>query len=168
MQLQPYERHIACLLSGLLIGLSLVVSFDNNPCGDCRSEKVTVHVVGAVEEAHVQVKEGTTIEDLFQLVQMHSDADISELDSERRLTNGEVIVVPHQGQTTVYVIGAVEEAKVVAVPAGAGPKAVLQSVKIRKNADTSSFLRRKRVKNGEVIEIKAKKQPKSGRSAIQE
>ena len=105
---------------------------------------------------------------MFQLVQIHSDADISELDGVRRLTNGEVIVVPCQGKTSVYVTGAVEEAKVVVVPQDAGPKAVLQSVKIRNNADTSSFLRRKRVKNGEVIEIKAKKQRKSGRSAVQE
>jgi hypothetical protein len=166
MQLQPHERHMACLLSGLLIGLSLVVLCDNRPYADCRSEKITVHIVGAVEEAHLQVNEGATLEDLFLLANLHSDADISELDGVRRLTNGEVIVVPCKGQTTVYVTGAVEEAKVVIVSKDGGPNSVLQSVKVRNNADTRSFLRRKRVKNGEVIEIKAKKQVKSDDRAI--
>jgi hypothetical protein len=152
---------MACLLSGLLIGLSLVVLCDNRPYADFRSEKITVHIVGAVEEAHLQVNDGATLEDLFLLVKLHSDADISELDGVRRLTNGEVIVIPGKGQTTVYVTGAVEEAKVVIVPQDGGPNSVLQSVKVRNNADTRSFLRRKRVKNGEVIEIKAKKQAKS-------
>ena len=61
MKLQPYERHIACLLSGLLIGLSLVVLCDTHPYAEGRSETITVHIVGAVEEAYVQVKEGTTL-----------------------------------------------------------------------------------------------------------
>ena len=168
MQLQPYERHVACLLSGLLIGLSLVVLCDTRPLSDISGEKITVHIVGAVDEFHVQVSEGATVQDVIKLVQVHSDADTAELDGARRLTHGEVVVVPSKGQTSVYVTGAVEEPKVVVIPDNGGPKEVLQSVKLRKDADARSFLRRKRVKNGEVIEIKVKKQPKSRRLAVQE
>ena len=64
----------------------------------------------------------------------------------------------HKGLTTVYVTGAVEEAKVVTVPKDAGPEAVLQSIQMRIDADRASFLRRKKIKNGEVIKIRPKRQ----------
>jgi hypothetical protein len=161
MQLQAHERHMACLLSGLLIGLSLVVLFDHRPLVQLGGEYISVHVVGAVDETQLQVKEGTTLEDLLSSIRVRPDADLSELDSVRRLIDGEVIVVPFEGKKTVYVTGAVEEAKVVTIPCDAGVAAILQSVNVRNNADVRSFLRRKRVKNGEIIEIRAKKEVKS-------
>jgi hypothetical protein len=157
MQLQPHERHMACLLSGLLVGLSLVVLRDHRPSADFSCEKISVHIVGAVDEATLSVNEGTILEDLLQLAHVHDDADLSELDGQRRVTNGQVVVVPYAGKTTVYVTGAVEEAKVVTVPKEAGPKDVLQAVNVREDAIITYFLRRKRIKNGDVIEFKAKK-----------
>jgi len=157
MQLQPYERHMACLLSGLLIGLSLVVLCDHRPFHAPNCEEISVHVVGAVDETHVRVKSGSTLEDLLQSVHLHPDADVSELDGVRRLGDGDVLVVPHMDQMTVYVTGAVEEEKVVTVPKDSGPKSILQCVQTRNDADRTSFLRRKRVKNGEVIKIKTQR-----------
>ena len=162
MKLQPYERHMACLISGLLIGLSLVVFCDHRSLCETSGDDISIHVVGAVEEAHVCVRAGTTLEDLLQTVHVHPDADISELDGIRRLTDGEVIVVPHEGLITVYVTGAVEEPKVVTISMDGRPNDILQFVKFRDDADRKSFLRRKRVKNGEIIKIKTKRNSRSG------
>ena len=156
-QLQPYERHMACLLSGLLIGLTLVVFYDHRPTSSDHFEEISIFVVGAVDEAHVHARKGATVEDLFQSVHLHLDADTSELDGMRRLNDGEVVVIPKKGMTTVYVTGAVEESKVVIVPKETGPETILQCVCIRADADRASFLRRKKIKNGEVIRIRSKK-----------
>ena len=155
MHLQPYERHVSCLISGLLLGLSLVVFCDSRPLSNFQGDEISVHVVGAVDETHLRVKAGATLGDLLEAVRLHPNADVSEFDGIRRLSDGEVIVIPYAGMTTVYVTGAVEEPKAVAVPNGAGPSIVLQAVKTRDDADRKSFLRRKKLKNGEVIKIRS-------------
>ena len=157
MHLQPYERHASCLISGILLGLGLVVFCDNRSLSDGSGDEISIHVVGAVDEAYLHVKAGATLGDLLEAVRLHPDADASELDGVRRLSDGEVIVIPHEGATTVYVTGAVEEAKVVVIPKETDPSAILQFVKTRDDADRKSFLRRKKVKNGEVIKIRSKR-----------
>jgi hypothetical protein len=74
------------------------------------------------------------------------------------LHDGDVIVVPHKGATTIYVKGAVVEPKVVVLRFDEGPREAIKALQMQEGADLSSFLRRKSLKNGSVIEIKMKKQ----------
>jgi hypothetical protein len=160
MQLRPYERHMACLLSGVLIGLSAVVLSDRRPMGADQGDEISLHVVGAVDEAYVHMRAGATLEDLLQTIHLHPDADTSELDGASRLVGRSTIVIPFADCITVYVTGAVEEEKVVMLPKDAEPKCILDRVTTLENADRASFLRRKRIKNGEIIKIKAKSRAK--------
>ena len=157
MGLQVYERHMACLISGLLLGLSLVVFYDNRLLSKVQGDEISVRIVGAVDETSLRISEGATLGDILETVHLHPDADLSELDGIRRVSDGEVVVIPHAGMTTVYVTGAVEESKTVCISKEAGPSAVLQFVKTRDDADRKSFLRRKKLKNGEVIKIRSKR-----------
>ena len=71
-----------------------------------------------------------------------------------------MVVVPFYGRTTVYVTGAVLHPTVVTLEQGDSMNQVLHSVQLQDDADISAFLRRKKLKNGAVVEIKKKKQQK--------
>ena len=156
-QLRSYERHTACLLSGLLAGLGLFVVIQGRNISVGVGETIRVHVVGAVRETDVMLPLGATLDDVLTRIELLDGAEPTNLDGQRRMNNGEIVVIPYGGTTTVYVTGAVKEAKVVVLDDMAKPKQVLECVDLQNDADISMFLRRRTVRNGSVIEIKKKK-----------
>ena len=162
-QLQPYERHIACFLSALLAGLGLYVAFESRQVSVRSAEHIAVQVVGAVKEARISLPPGATIDDVLTMITVDENADLTELDGTKKLADGEIIVVPEKGRITVYIFGAVDEPKVVVINREEAPGAVLQYIHLHEDADIASFLRRKKLRNGSIIEIK-KKRRRSGKS----
>lgn len=157
-QLRPYERHVACMLSALLAGLGLLVTIEGRKLRTDVSDPMSVHVVGAAVESQIVLPQGSTLDDVLARLVLDENADCTALDGSRRLGDGETIVIPYVGMTTVYVTGAVTKQKVVVLDKNAKPREVLTSIQLRDDADVSSFLRRRVLRNGSVIEIKRKKQ----------
>ncbi len=153
-QLRPYERHVACLLLGLLAGIGIAAAVAGRQ-GTCPGvETITIRVVGAVCEKELCVESGATLDDALARIAMREGADTSGLDGARCLHNGEVVVVPYEHTTTVYVTGAVLEPKTVVLEQGAKPRQILEYVQVSSDADVSQVLRKRVLKNGSVIEIK--------------
>jgi hypothetical protein len=155
--MRPYERHVACLLSGILAGLGLFAAIECHHQTTSTQERIIVHVVGAVEAKDVVVSQGATVDDVLANSIVNERADVSELDGSRRVSNGEILVVPYEGTTTLYVTGAVAEPTVVVLQKNAKPRELLQFIQLQADADEAGFLRRKILKNGSIIEIKKKK-----------
>jgi hypothetical protein len=155
--LRPYERHVACILSGILAGLGLFAAIEGRHNGVNIGETMTIHVVGAVRKTEVTLSLGATLDDVLTCIELNEGAEISELDGSRRLINGEIVVIPYVGKTTLYVTGAVIEPKVVVLVKNAKPREVLEFVQLQNDADEAMFLRRRTLRNGSVIDIKKKK-----------
>lgn len=155
-QLRPYERHTACFLVALLVGIGVHVVIEQYHICTEPADPLSIHVVGAVQESHLLLPHGSTLDDVISRVALTTEADCNELDGSRHVVNGETVIIPHSGKTTVYVTGAVHEPKLVVLDNKAKPKEVLQSVDLQDDADVSAFMRRRSLKNGSVIEIKRK------------
>lgn len=155
--MRPYERHVACLLSGILAGLGLFAAIESHHQAASTQERIIVRVVGAVEAKDIAVPQGATVDDVLANSIVNERAAVSELDGSRRVSNGEILVVPYEGTTTLYVTGAVAEPTVVVLQKNAKPRELLQFIQLQADADEAGFLRRKVLKNGSIIEIKKKK-----------
>ena len=156
-RLRGYERQAACILAGLLAGLGLFAAIEGRYKYADAGEMMTVHVVGAVEKTELALPMGATVDDALSRIDINERAEVSELDGSRRLINGEILVIPYVGTTTVYVTGAVIEPLVVVLEKNAKPRDVLEHVQLQDDADKALFLRRRTVRNGTVIDIKKKK-----------
>jgi hypothetical protein len=157
--LKPYERHVACILSGLMAGLGIFAAMEGSREGT--GDQITVHVVGAAKTSQIEIPAGATLDDALVHVGLSADADLSELDGTRRLTNGEILVVPYKNTTTLYVTGAVVEPKVVVLEKDAKPLQILNFIQPQEDADLSTLHRRKAIRNASVLEIKRKKPSKN-------
>jgi hypothetical protein len=168
-QLKAYERHVACMLAGLLAGLGLFAAIEGRHTTIDSGEMMTIHVVGAVKQTDVMVPVGATLDDVLVRIELNEGAECTELDGSRRVINGEIVVIPYVGTTTVYVTGAVLDPKVVVLEKNAHPRAVLEFVRLQNDADTAMFLRRKTLRSGSVVDIKKKKDRSTGsRGAIRQ
>lgn len=160
-RLRGYERHVACLLAGCLAGLGLMAVVEGEKIHRQETETITVRMVGAVRDIEVKVQAGSTVEDLLACVELKDGAELSEIDGFRRLGHNEIIVIPFEGKTTVYVHGAVKKPQVVVLEKEAKPKHLLECVELEDDADVSQLKRKKSLRSGSVIEIRRKKSPVS-------
>jgi ribosome-associated protein YbcJ (S4-like RNA binding protein) len=159
--LRAYERHVAVILISILIAFSVFVSYEKTSEGRLDNEDpICAHVVGAVFECKILVPRGTTVEDVLKKVTFEKTADFSEIDSSRRMMRDEILVIPYVGKVTLFVTGAVEFPKIVVLNIGSGPKDVLAEIQVRDDADIKTFLRRKKLLSGSVVEIRTKKAKK--------
>jgi hypothetical protein len=156
-----YERHIACVLISLLIFLG---------CQSCLSQKgnettkemVSISVVGAVKEQTLFRTPGVTVDSILQNIDVQEDADLLEVDGSRRIAENEILVIPYHGKLTVYVTGAVVEAKLVVAEKNATVADILDHVILADDADVKRVMRR-RVRNASVLTVPCKiaqKRPK--------
>jgi hypothetical protein len=156
--MRAYERHTAVILMSVLLAFSVFVSYEK-PSQDKKYDEdtVRVHAVGAVSECELIVSRGTTVEEVIKKVTIEKTADLSEIDGTRRIFRDETLVIPYVDKVTLFVTGAVEVPKLVLLNAGASPKDVLAEVLVRADANVKSFLRRKKLLTGSVVEIGKKR-----------
>ncbi len=156
--LRAYERHIAVMLIAIMLGMGLL-SLRESGSGDANNdgETVRVHVVGAAVEADIAIPRGTSVDEALKRVQVDRSADLTEVDGNRRIMREETLVIPYAGKVTLFVTGAVETPRLVALDGVATAAAIMAQVTLSENADRSGFLRRKKFTTGTVIEIKPKR-----------
>jgi hypothetical protein len=161
IQLKVYERHIACLLMAVLASLGFVgMDFSKSEMVDAK-QRIEVVVVGAVKKTSVVVLQGASFGDVCEQAILSEDADVSNIDMTKKVTQNEVVVIPVRGKQTFFVQGAVVEPRVVFLDGDVSARVILSKVEVTDEADIKSFNRRRVFKNGSVIEIKRKKKVKS-------
>jgi hypothetical protein len=154
--LQPYERHAACFLIAVLLGLG-ITGMRNKEIPLANSVPVIqVKVVGAVESTELILPLGSTVDDVIQRVHLLSDADISELNGMKKLRTSETLVIPFCGKKTFFVCGAVQEPKLVVLEEVTAQK-ILDQIQVDDTANVKAFLRRRVFPNGSIIQVKPKK-----------
>jgi hypothetical protein len=159
--LAPYERHMACILASLLLGLGLYVVYTDR-YEEQEVRPIVIHVVGAVRDELLSLPYGSTIDDVIRCATLDEKADAEALTGSKVVNDREIVVIPFRNRTTVYVTGAIAAPTVVVLNTADTIKDILPYVHLQEDADVSSFLRRKRVMNGSVIEIKHKR-PRIGK-----
>lgn len=157
VQLRPYERHAACLLIALLLGLG-IAGFEWGKVSHAEpSPTKCIKVIGAVDAAELKVPLGSTVDEILAKTVVHDDADLSEIDGTKKVVPQDILVVPYKGKKTFYICGAVREPTLVVIEGEVTAKKILEKVSLRDDANVKAFLRRRVFSNGSVIEVKAQK-----------
>ena len=154
--LRPYEKHVACLLSAILLSLGYV-SVPKTCVKEAERKPISIHVVGAVGESRVQVPVGSTVDDVLQQVALSHEADMLEIDGNKKLLMDGILVVPFKGFITLYVTVSVTEPKVLVIEAPTTASEILKRVIPLESADCARFKRRRAFRTGMVVEIPEKK-----------
>jgi hypothetical protein len=110
--LRPYERHVACILTAILLALSYISISRGVFTSIKECKKVSIHVVGAVNECTVLVPIGATADDVLQQVLLTSKADILEIDGNKKFFSDDTLVIPFEDKLTLYVTGSIEQPQV--------------------------------------------------------
>jgi hypothetical protein len=156
-RLFPHERHIACLLIALLLGLA----FSGLKQGDMTTQNAcpltVVKVVGAVDSVELTVPIGTTVDEVLERVLLDKEANIVEIDGMKKINTQTVLVIPFNGKKTFYVCGAVKRPTLVVLEGEASAQKILESIQVEETANIKAFLRRRVFPNGSVIEVKKSK-----------
>ncbi len=154
--LRPYEKHVACLLSAILLSLGYV-SVPKVCLKEAEHKQISIHVVGAVGDSRVLVPVGSTVDDVLQQVVLSHEADVLEIDGSKKLFMDGTLVVPFKGFLTLYVTGSVADPKVLVIESPTTASEILNRVKPLESADCARFKRRRAFKTGTVVEIPEKK-----------
>jgi hypothetical protein len=157
-KLQPYERHVACILIAVLLGLGVSGMRSKELCPEVTFPVIKVKVVGAVESEELVLPVGSTVDDAIQKVKLFQDADISELNGMKKLRASETLVIPFLGKKTFFVCGAVEQPKIVVLEEEVSAQKILDKIEVNEGANVKAFLRRRVFPNGSVVQVKPKKQ----------
>lgn len=159
-RLYPYERHVACILIAILLGLGVAGIRLRKSSPEELQPLTRVKVIGAVESTELEVPLETTIDEILEQVQLSPDADLSEIDGLKKIGCAEVFVVPFRGKKTFFVTGAVQESKIVVLEGDVTARKILDSILVTEAANVSAFLRRRKFPNGSVIQVKNKREKK--------
>jgi hypothetical protein len=154
-RLRTYERHIACGIASILTALG-IIGFIGKEKGE-EAQTIVVHVVGAIKKGEVEVFRGASVGDVCSSAGLRDDSDPSDIDMSKKVVQDEIVVIPIKGKKTVYVCGAVIEPRLVSFDDEISAKKIIESVSVTENADLKSFCRRRKFKNGSIVEIKEKK-----------
>ena len=154
MRLQPYERHVACVL--VAVFLALCIGGLEKPSTHFQDEIpcVLVKIVGAAKAEEIRIPLGATVDEVLRKAEVFHDAELSECDGTKKVQNQEIIVVPFKGKQTFFVCGAVKNPKVIVLDSEVSAQKILEKVEVDETANVKAFLRRKIFRNGSVIEVK--------------
>lgn len=125
---------------------------------DLISNKICVHIKGAVENPSVYIVEkGSTIGEVLSEARLLPNADLSHMLLEKKLKDGQLIKVPKKETISIYLEGAVKYPGEMIIPKGTVLEELLTLVELAEDADTSKLRRKKKLKNGEIIKVFRKK-----------
>ncbi len=122
------------------------------------SSEVQIWIEGAVAKPGAYVlKKGSHLEDVLACAQPLAEADLTQLKLKKTLYDGQKIQIPTKLFMTVILEGAIEQPGPLKVPQGIFLKDLDQYAKFLPEADLKKIKKKKRLKDGEIVQIPAKK-----------
>ena len=154
--LRSYERHVAVFILSILSVLGFL-SYSQKSLSTYAPGEILVHVVGAVQETHVRIFSGCTVDDVLSHVSFLETASLIDVFGSKKIYADTILVIPYEQGTTVYITGSVKESKILILPANANALYILDHVDLKEQADIARFKRKRVFKNGSIIVIPEKK-----------
>lgn len=120
--------------------------------------KISVRVEGAVKSPGIYiVRKGSTVKDLIDIAKTADNADLNRMVLEKKVREGQTIKVLPKEYITIYLKGAVKLPGATIVPKGTTVEELIERLEWPVEADLGRIKKKKRLKEGETVNIPAKK-----------
>lgn len=121
------------------------------------NEEIEVWIEGAVEHpGSYKLKKGARLEELLSLALLKSDADLAKVKRKSKMKNGQTITIPRKEMITVFIEGEIENSGAISLPKGSIVSDLIPMMRFRSNAKREQLHRKRKLKNGETIIVKAR------------
>jgi len=169
LSLHTHEWLAIITICGILFFLTLVTQFNPyvlapesvEPMQYIVAQEIDVYVEGAVQNPGVHhVSRNATMQDVLDVAIAASEADLRKINPHSKIRKGQLIKIPKREMITVELTGAVKEQKTVQMPKGSALEDLASLDLFLDEADLVKLQRKRRLKDGEVIDVKCKKTKK--------
>lgn len=148
---------IALSLFGALTFLSLTAD-KAIPAQPVTYNKPVIEVMlkGAIERPGVyRLKEGTTLRELLNLVQVNPSADLRRYALDKPIRTGSFLQIKERSMVTMRIKSPAGEEHTLTVPRGTSLEAVIPTVKglVTQDTDFSPLRKKRKIREGELIQL---------------
>ena len=121
------------------------------------AQEIEINIQGAVEQPGRRlVKKGITVGEALAHAGLLSDADLRRVKLDSKVRRNQTIKVPQLATITVIVEGAVVTPGSLKLPKGAKLMDLIAHVVLQDNADVEKLRKKRRLKDGETIQVPKK------------
>lgn len=158
-QLPVYEWGIIAIVISALLFLGFVTYTNHHhediPVFEEQSTNVTVSAAGSVNRPGAYVfNAGATVEELLEQIEPNLLANLSKLNTKRKLKDGEHFQIPEKPSIKIYLEGAIQKKGLYILPKGTKFSELPDLVEVFEEADLDKIRSiKQKLKNDEVVFI---------------
>lgn len=145
----------------LIFSLALISHFHKDevlavsgPPHHLLNDDIEVLIEGAVKHPqHYTLKKGARVKEVLEMAQPLPEADLSKIKWETKIRDGQTIVVPLATMITIFLEGEIENPGPLLVKKGCRFCDIHSLIQFKAEADSKPFLKKRKLKNNEVITV---------------
>lgn len=164
--LRVREWLVIAIVAGIIGGLACLTSFKERGEASTVGSFLVQHqnlgfdvlIKGAVTHPGIyHIHSEISLKDLLAIAEVTSNADLRRFSLEAMVKKGRIINVPTRAMIEVYLKGAVKEDQRLTIPKNSKLEDLIILGKFTPDADLAFLKKKRKLKNGEVIQVPAKR-----------